>query len=331
VDQDREAPAERPVLITAANWIGDALMSLPALQAFRREQSEFTITLLTRPFLVPLWEMGAAADRLLPVERTASLLHTVRQLRMEGFERAYLFPNSFRSAWLPFAAGVPRRIGFRGHWRRALLTESVPMPAGHQQLECRALLGIQGTLEPPRLMVPAEAVGSLKERLPPTDKRVVLLPGAARGPAKRWPPPHFIRLGRALVERGVQVVLSGAEADVPDNGAIAAAIGPEVKDLTGQTGLKEWAALLQSADGVVCNDSGGMHLAAAVGTPLVALFGTTAPEKTGPLTSRCVILKKSGISDRAVRRDSWAAQSAMERIGVDEVLEALDQLKIFTG
>lgn len=335
------------ILIIGLNWIGDAVMSMPALQIYRLEHPDAEIVLLVKPGLVPLWEMHSAPDRILMQNGS---FQTVRRLRRSVYGRAFIFPNSFRSAYLPFAAGVPRRIGPRGHWRRLLLTECIRLGGGHQQFEYMNILGVQGEPPPPRLQVSHDAFRSLErklhhltnigrsmtavlqaleaERADGSRPVVTLLPGAARGPSKRWPAEHFIALARRLwKELDAVVVLSGGPDDAAACAQIAAAAGDDVLNLAGQTTLKEWAALLKISDCVVANDSGGMHLAAALGTPVAAIYGQTDPKKTGPL-GRHIVLQKSDMQNRRIRRNSEAARHALEGVMPDEVFDAVRGLLV---
>jgi len=298
-------------------------MSMPALQRLRAARPDAHLTLLTRPGLKALWQMHPAADQLQVLDET---LPAILRLRRSRFDRAYIFPNSFRSAFIPFMAGVPRRIGARGHWRRLMLTETVRLPDGHQQFEPLRILGLQGDLPPPELRVPDESLHSMRQRLGErlcSGKPVVtLLPGAARGPSKRWPAGHFVLLARKLMnECGAQILLAGGPDDAAVCAEIAAFSGPESINLAGRTTIPEWAALLKLSDCVVSNDSGGMHLATAVGTPVAAIFGLTDPKKTGPL-GRSFVLQKSGAQQRDIARDSEEAVRALAAVTPDEVFAA---------
>jgi heptosyltransferase-2 len=275
--------------------------------------------------------MHGALDRLIVLEPGhAGTLRTARRLRGENFDAAFILPNSFRSALIPWLARIPRRVGFPGHARGWMLTEKIPRPSAsmHQSEEVAAVLVPDGSrpLPPPRLSIPDDvrtwAGEALQEIMAP---RVALLPGAARGPAKEWPREAFIALGRKLVSRhDCRVVVCGSPAERQGCEAVADAIGSAAVSFAGRTGLCEWAAVLQQCAAVVANDSGGMHLAAAVGTPVVALYGVTNPGQTGPLGERCRILQHSETRRRDVARDSRHAREALEAIRPDEVMEALE-------
>lgn len=317
------------VLIVSTNWIGDAVMSMPGLQLFRQEHPEAEITVLARPLIRSLWSMHPAVNHL---ETMGAAFPTVAKLRQTHFDRVCIFPNSFRSAFVPLMAGIPRRIGPRGHWRRLMLTEPVRLPSGHQQFEYMKILGVQGEPPAPQIHVPEESIRSLETKLTAagfnfTGRPVItLLPGAARGPSKRWPAEHFVLLAKRLCDDiGAQILLGGGPDDAAVCAEIAAWIGRDAASLAGQTTVAEWAAMLKRSHCVVSNDSGGMHLATAVGTPVAAIFGITDPRKTGPL-GRSVVLQKSTVQSRDIARDSDAARLALESVTPDETCAAVTGL-----
>ena len=313
------------VLIVSTNWIGDAVMGMPALQCFRRENPESKITVLTKLGLKALWEMHPNIDDVLIMGKP---IPTARKLRGMHFDRSYIFPNSLRSAFVPWLAGVPNRRGFRGHWRHLLLNEIITPPDGHQQYEYKAILGVEGELSAPQLNVPDKSTKAIIEKLSgygvdDNAPLITLLPGAARGPSKRWPTEHFIELAKKLrSSAGASVILGGGPDDAVACDDIAAAAGEGVFNLAGKTTVPEWSALLKISDCVVSNDSGGMHLATAVESPVVGIFGITDPEKTGPL-GKSKVLKKGTLSNRNIARSSEEAAGALGSITSNEVYEAV--------
>lgn len=329
------------ILIISPSWIGDVIMSMPAVQMLRAAHPQADLTVLCKPGVVDLWNMHPVPNAVLSQEKTNRLLSTAQTLRQRAFDRACILPNSFRSAWIPFLAGIPHRSGFRGQWRRGLLTDIIARPAGHQQFEAMNILGVQGDPPLPQLRIPAAGFQTLEkkiEQLPTLGKTAVkwfqnqdkplitLLPGAARGPAKRWPPQYFLELARRLrAEDDAAVFLGGGPEDVSACEEIASRAGDGVLSLAGRTNLFEWAALLKRSRCVVANDSGGMHLAAAVGTPVAAIFGITDPRKTGPL-GRAAVLQQSTVRSRAVARRSSQAAEALAAVSPADVLDAVRTL-----
>jgi len=321
-----ESMTNNSALIVSTNWIGDAVMGMPALQLFRLENPEARITVLTKPGLKALWQMHPAVDTVQIMEKP---FPTARKLRSAQHGRAYVFPNSFRSAFVPWLAGIPQRIGLCGHGRHLLLTEIVSPPEGHQQLEYRNILDVQGQLPAPHLDVPEETLHAVEKKLdalPMSGKGmplITLLPGAARGPSKRWPPEHFVELAKKLrASMDAVVIFGGGPDDAAACADIAGQVGEGVISLAGKTTIPEWAALLKMSDCVVSNDSGGMHLATAVGTPVVGIYGLTDPAKTGPL-GKSSILQKSTTRSRDIARTSEEAIQALASITADEVYAAI--------
>jgi heptosyltransferase II len=322
----------RRVLVCGVNWIGDSVMSMPALQSFRKANPAVCITMLVKPGLVSLWKLRTGFDGILPLyEGVAGTMKTVATIRRHRFDQAFILPHSFRSAVVPWLAGVPVRIGMPGHWRDFLLTEVIrptERPGrSHQAYEYLELLtptAAEAELEPPLLELPESALASARKRIAPAAKpRVALIPGAARGPAKQWPREHFIELGRMLNEKqrcGIVILGTRLEATLCD--AVAKGIGPLAMNLAGHTGLAEWIAILKACDLVVANDSGGVHVAAAVGTPVVALYGITDPSKTGPLGKKCRVLQNSVIRTRNIPRDSRKARMKLAAILPDQAYGA---------
>lgn len=321
-------------LVVGVNWIGDAIMSMPALQAWRRAHPSARLTLLVKQPLAPLWRMHDAGNAVVTYEdRWAAMRHAAREIRTERVQRAVLFPNSFRSALVPFLARVPERIGRCGQWRRWLLTEPL-LSAGdermHQSLEYYDLLGLPRpaeTVETPVLHLPGEARRTAEALLAKWPCPLLgIMPGAARGPAKRWPVAHFSAVAKRWVaERGGSVVAMGASSDAAAGEAIVHAAGSGV-NLAGATSLVEWAACLQQCAAVLCNDSGGMHLASALGRPVVAVFGATDPRITGPLGPHARIVQDEGARSRAIDAADPAAEKRLAAILPDRVYPELMNL-----
>ncbi|MFH0909249.1 MAG: lipopolysaccharide heptosyltransferase II [bacterium] len=332
------AAEQERLLICSPNWVGDAIMSMPALQAFRRAAPGAEITMLTKPALAPLWQMHGAIDRVEVFEESpAGTFRAGALLRAIGYRRAFLFSNSFRSALIPYLGRVPERIGAAGHWRRAMLTGLVHYHLSslrrHQTFEYFDILGLETAgFDAPRLSLPVEAVSGAAEKVGTAPaRRVGVLPGAARGPSKRWPVEYFAAVAQRLArEQSAHVVVFGSGAENDTCRAVAGWAGDHAINLAGRTTLPEWAAALKLCDLVICNDSGGMHLAAAVGTPVLAVYGLTDPARTGPLGTRRRIIQDSMVRSRDIARRSDAAQKCLAAIEPNRVYEAaLECLDVF--
>jgi len=323
-------------LLCGVNWIGDAIMSMPAVQAFRGRHRDARIAMLVKPAVASLWRMHAAVDRVLVLgPGLGGVWRASAAVRHLGCERAYVLPQSFRSALVPYLARVPARIGMPGHHRDFMLTDVVTPTQGtgreHQGFEYADLLTpepIINALAHPMLTVAAPAREAARRLLTEPDGRVriALCPGAARGPSKQWPAQHFIELGKRLVSSEIgPIAVLGSSAEVPLCGTVTDGIGDGAINLAGRMTFDVWAAVLEQCRVVVANDSGGMHLASALQTPVVALYGITDPGKTGPL-GPARILQHSPDRTRDVPRDSSEARFWLASIQPEEVYEAVQGL-----
>ncbi len=320
------------LLIGGTNWLGDSIMSMPALQTLKQHQPGTHISLLVKPGMVLLWEMHEAIDAIVPIyQGSGGTRLTVRALRRQSFDRAVLFPNSFRSALLPFLGGVPRRIGVAAHGRRLLLTDarrgrpSDDLP--HQFREYYRLLDMEVPTEPvaPRITPPDSARGEAELLLSDATDRpwVAMLPGAARGNSKRWPPECFAEVAKQLVEDlGVRIALFGTAVEQAACDHIAGVVGDSARNLAGKTSLVLLAAALGRCRAALSNDSGGMHLATALNVPVVALFGLTDPALTGPIgaSHRVICGAPPEQRTRDVPRESAEAEAALRCITPERVL-----------
>ena len=318
--------AER-ILIVGLNWIGDAIMSMPAIQAFRAENPNAQVTLLVKPYMKPLWEMHPVPDTIMGLEKPRFM---IPKLKSGHFDKALILPNSFRSAYLPFMAGIPMRSGLRGMWRQRMLTNVIPISGGHQSNEYFPILApasIERPRELPQLNIPESACHAIETKLPFSAPFITLMPGAARGASKMWPITYFEELtDKLLKHRSESIVFAGGPSDAPACEELAKKAGNRCCSVAGKTSLQEWAALLAKSRAAVANDSGGMHLAAAVGAPVVGIYGITDPEKTGPLAERYTIIQNSSVKSRDIARTSDEARSALESILPNQVFEAVMSL-----
>jgi heptosyltransferase-2 len=294
--------AER-ILVVAPSWVGDAILSEPLLALLREPYEEPIVDVLAPPWCGPVYARMRGIRRVIeapfahgqPALRARKRL--ADELRGEGYTRAFVLPNSWKSALVPFLARIPRRTGYIGEARWGLLNDARVLDRrAMPRLVNRyaALAGAPRTLiptPPAPVLVPnvanrAAAMRSLRLR---TDRPIAILcPGAEFGPAKRWPPNYFADLGAQFLRDGLQVWIVGSPNDKLAATAVAQAAGEpgqRFRDLTGKTDLGTAIDLLAIAGMVVSNDSGLMHAAAAVGAPLVALFGSSSPVYTPPLSS----------------------------------------------
>ncbi|MBN1557513.1 MAG: lipopolysaccharide heptosyltransferase II [Lentisphaerae bacterium] len=324
------AAASPRVVVMGTNWLGDSVMSMPALQALKARHPQGRLTLCVKPGLAALWALHDAVDAVIVAEAgMRGTAQAARAVRRCGAGRALVFPNSFRSALIPFAARVPERVGLRGHQRAWMLTRvaTPPDPAAkrHQVWEYLRIAGLDGDSVPeaPRLRVPPALRETCRAdfRLTGEHTWAALLPGAARGPSKRWPAERFAAVGRRFREAGVRVAVLGTAAEAPLCRRVAEGAG-EALNLAGRTTLPEYAAVLSLCRCAVGNDSGGTHLAAAVGSRVVTVFGLTDPEQTAPLGEGHRIVAAEGPRSRDLPRRSREARARLAGIEPERVWAA---------
>ncbi|HZZ89614.1 MAG TPA: lipopolysaccharide heptosyltransferase II, partial [Caulobacteraceae bacterium] len=286
------------------SWLGDAVMMGSLVKRLKAAAPDRTITVLTPAHLQPLVRRlpGVDETRVNPFAHGAlKLVDRVRFGRsLRGrFDQAIVLPHSWKSALVPFFAGVRRRTGFVGEARHGLLNDArlLDEAALPRMVERFALLAEpRGAVRPaetpaPSLVAdpPATAAALARFGLDPARPAVALCVGAEYGPAKRWPPNHFAALGRRLVGEGFQVWLLGGPADAGIGDQVLA-LAPDLINLAGRTMLDEAIDLIAAAAAVVSNDSGLMHVAAALDRPLIGLYGATSPDFTPPLSDNAAVL-----------------------------------------
>lgn len=360
------------ILVRGVNWLGDAVMTTPALQRLREARPEAHITLLSPAKLRELWLHYPAIDSVLSFEEGETVFAAAKRLRAGRFTTALVLPNSPRSALETFLARIPSRIGLARPWRNFFLTQRIQPRAGamdmrkrslaeiqqlnragsppshaaipgsahhlHQYLHLAASLGANPEPVPPRLEVTQDEVSAITKRFGlPTDSAAPLFglnPGAEYGPAKRWPRERFVAAAAELQRRtNCHWWIFGGKADEPLVASIAADItaakaGPpeSVRNLAGQTSLRELCAALKACEVVLTNDTGPMHVAAAVGTPVVVPFGSTSPELTGPGLpgdSRHRLIKATVPCSPCFLRECPIDFRCMNGITVEGVVEAV--------
>lgn len=295
-------------LVVAPQWIGDAVMTEPLLRRLHARGERLTVGAL--PWVAPVYRaMPQVAEVVVfPFAHGGLQWRARRQLarqfasRAQPFDVAYVLPNSLKSALLPFLAGIPRRVGYLGESRIGLLTHRLRNPQGERPPMVAFYSALSGDTDlahdRPVMQLPAPALQAAVAAHGLTrGPYVVLAPGAEFGPAKRWPVAHFAALAQELITRdGCSVVLLGSTKEAVLCQGIASGLPPATAgqpgclDLSGRTSLDEAMALIAAAAGVVSNDSGLMHVAAAFGVPQVAVFGSSSPEHTPPLNPRAQVI-----------------------------------------
>ena len=283
------------LLIFAPNWLGDAVMSLPAIADLRRALGSGAIDIAARPSIAPLFTRVADVNDVVVLDpREGPRRGTSPTRRDSAYGAALLLTNSLQTALTAWRAGIPQRWGYRSDWRGLLLTRAVMPPldqmhqAAYYQHLTRALGFASGPLEP-RLEASAEDRRAGSELLVAAgwDQRtplVALAPGAAYGGAKRWPPESFAAVATALARVGIRTVLVGGPGDAragEDLEGRTTHIPIPVMTLIGRTDLPALAGVLVQCRGLVTNDSGAMHFGAALGVSVTAMFGPTDDGSSG--------------------------------------------------
>jgi len=286
------------IVVLAPNWLGDAVMALPAVADLRRHFSTERLVVAARASVSSLFTLVPGIDAIVSAD--------VPSIRGTGAAVAVLFPNSFASAWLVKRSRVPERWGYSADLRRLILTRAIRRPGTpmHQSEYYQHLVRALGIENGPRetaLTIPSDSLHDARRLLTehgwnPQSALVVLAPGAAYGKAKQWIPTHVVRLTTDLVrERRMTCALVGSRGDAATIRAIRSAAPadcqPWILDLAGLTTLPVLAAVMSLASTCVSNDSGAMHLAAAAGVPTVAIFGPTNERATAPLARPDVTIK----------------------------------------
>lgn len=330
------------VLIVAPGWVGDLIMAHSLVQLLHGQGAR-RVEMLAAPWAMPLVRRmpGVTAAHPLPVGHGQwgwqTRRRVARGLADIGFDMAVVLPNSWKSALVPFWAGIPRRRGYLGEARYGLLNDwrRLDKTALPRTVERFAALAFARQLTPPaapqpRLAVDGATVANTLQAFAlaaSSAPLAILCPGAEYGPAKRWPTGHFAELANGLVGAGWQVWLLGGPADGPAARHIAAACGRSCLDLTGRTDLGQVCDLMSLADVVVTNDSGLMHLAAALDRPLVAVYGSTDPAHTPPLASHARVLwRHLPCSPCFARRCRFGHNDCLVGITPGQVLDAIAQL-----
>jgi len=344
------APMPHRIVVKAVNWLGDLVMSGPALRAIRDSFPTAHLAVLVRRELASFFDGARWVDEVIPyrlrggVAGLSDQLSIVKRVRAGRFELAVVFPNSFQSALWMALAGVQRRAGYQADHRGFMLTHKVAPRAyvecahqAHHWLTMVAeTIGAKGTAEAYHLDVNVESREKMRawlahRRIRPERPLIALAPVAAYGPAKEWPLERYAVLAGILAERhGAECVLMGGARDRAQCERIAAQCRGGAIVAAAETSVGELIALLSLCQGFAGNDSGGMHLAGALGLPTVAIFGSTNPARTGPMGPQCrVIYRGLECSPCLERTCRFGHYNCLREIAAEEVTGALEAYGIF--
>lgn len=295
------------VLLRSPNWLGDAVMAFPAVRALRKLYPLANISVLTREYLHELWTLNNDVDYVCTIRggKTKELI-TALSFRKQKPDIFITFPKSFISALTGRLSGARTIIGFSSEFRDWLLTHPVSLDKNlreHQVQKYLRLLSVFGVsyfsftnYRLDLLQKTSKLMSNLQIRLNRAAGPIVAFnPGAFYGEAKCWPATKFVELGKKLVHEGCKIIIVGSKKEKMRNQNICKEIAQGIEDLTGKTTLYDLASVLINVDCLVTNDTGTMHFAMVLGTPVVAIFGSTDPDLTGPWTGKCNKVIKADI------------------------------------
>lgn len=331
------------VLVRATNWVGDAIMSIPALYAIRQHWPEAEITILARPSVAELYSEQPFVNRAILLDESLvnpmAAERAARKVRNERFDCVILMQNAFSAAWLAWRAKIPKRIGYARDGRSLLLSDAIAVPKrgevpAHEAYYYLELLRRAGWLDKlPNvtqisLTLRPGAVERAETRLQEAGARagavrIALAPGAAYGAAKCWLPERFATVADGLIDEfSADVILFGTSSEIEICRQIADRMRHRPLMLAGQTDMRELPSLFSRCNLFVGNDSGAMHVAAAVGVPVVAVFGSTDPLGTAPMTSERTLVRHPVSCSPCFLRECPIDHRCMTRVPVENVRSA---------
>jgi len=336
----------RRILIRAVNWVGDAVMTTPAMGLIRDHFPQAEITLLANPLVSQLLSPHPAINRVITFQRNgahrgiAGRLRLAAEIRKQNFDAVIILPNSFDSALVPWLAGIPVRLGKSSDGRGFLLTGRYH--PSRQALTCHQVeyycdlvrhFGIAGQTGSPLILTTPEeernaAATLAASGIEPDDIVLGINPGAAFGSAKRWYPERFAEVALRLAsEWKAKIVIFGGPVETEIAAAIESRLsGVTCLNMAGKTSMRELLALILRCDFFVTNDSGPMHIAAAFGIPLVAIFGSTNHATTSPYTEKGVIVRKDVACAPCLLRECPTDHQCMTAITANDVVAAATEL-----
>jgi len=334
------------ILVVSPAWIGDAVMAQSLYKIIKRDMPECQLSVLapswTLPILGRMSEVNASF--LSPFNhgelRLKERFSLAQKIRESSFDQSVILTNSFKSALIPFFAQIPIRTSWLGEFRYGLINDIRDDPSRHKHLMIERFAALTPASKPPskdlipypRLTVDKKNVNSLvnANQISLDRETIALCPGAEFGIAKRWPTYHFADVVDHYLKQGWNTIILGSDKDNPIAAEITKLTATNsscLYDLTGKTSIEDALDLLSISRLVLTNDSGLMHLAAAVGASLVALYGPTSPDLTPPLSTSSTILRKNtGFSGKRIGDRNDGYDTSLFEISPEEVIEALDGL-----
>ena len=327
VPKDLSADKLKPfrILIRSSNWLGDAVMSVPAVRAIKNGRPDAHVTILAPEKISSIWKLIPEVDEVIALPNK-SIITAMRLIaRQPKFEVAVLFPNSLRVALEAWR--IPRKVGYRGHARAWLLNQIVrePRKAGPPEhhgirfLRIAADCGADVEVTAPQKLALSEASNAKSKSGP-----LGLCPGAEYGSAKRWLPERFAEVANAISEKShARWILFGTKSDKAVGETIAVALGDKCVNRIGETTLEELISELRNCRALLTNDTGTMHLAALLGVPSVAIFGSTEPTLTGPLGNGHRVVRHHVECSPCFLRECPIDFRCMKEVGTEQVIDAM--------
>lgn len=318
------------LIIRMPNWLGDCVMSAPVISAIKKKRPDVSVSLMIKSGMTGLGEIIPGVDNVIALERdSTSAINAVRQAR---YDTALILPNSFRSAWEMWRAGVPVRAGYASDFRSVLLTHRVKRPKPHSMHMTEYYFHVAQAIFPEitigavSLTVPSSALQRSYDLLPKTARPLVGLGfGASYGHAKMWAKDRYAELIGRLAETA-DVVLLGAESDREMEREIMTLADGKAVSLVGKTDLAALAAVMSRLSLYVTNDTGPMHIAAGLGAPTIAIFGPTSPEETKPLGANVTVIRHKADCAPCFKRECPTDHRCMTAVSVDEIVETARSL-----
>ncbi len=334
--------AAKKILIVGPSWVGDMVMAQSLFISLKNSHPDCQIDVLAPAWTLSLLERMPEVSKaiVMPLPRGKfGLMERIKlglSLRPEGYDQAILLPNSWKSAIPTFFANIPLRTGYIGECRWGLLNDARKLDKNLLTMTVQRFVALGLLVDasmPPSCPKPALTISKDRQQavidkfqLTTTASRILALcPGAEYGPAKRWPPKHYAEVARQKIDQGWQVWLFGSEKDKDDAAQINQAVSGLCRDFTGSTSLAEAVDLMSLADAVVSNDSGLMHVAAALDKKLIAIYGSSAPGFTPPLNDKAKIISLNLDCSPCFKRECPLGHSnCLTGITPEQVLEAIN-------
>jgi len=331
------------ILVRATNWLGDAVLNTPFIEALHKKESFAEIQLLAKPWVSQIFENNPYISKI--IEYKSSTIHKgtigiyrlIKELRAENFQKCYILPNSFSSALIPYLAGIPERIGYARDGRSFLLTNKLQVSKEilnkHQIYYYLNILDryYDVSIKPKVYLIEEEKNKALEMlnafNISKSYKIIGINPGAFFGSAKRWEPENFANVAiRLRKEFNVVFLIFGTESERIIASYIENLIGDSAINFAGKTTVRELMALIGFCDLFLTNDTGPMHIAAALDVPVAAIFGSTNPKTTGPFSDKHIVIQKDVGCNPCLKRECPFDRKCFTSITPDEVVAKIRYL-----